>query len=242
MAKNDESIPIEDSVDSVEVDEFEVEYFDATQGPHFASEAGAEYMEVDLAVLGSAYAEEFSATGCAIGYAPIEGDATITASAVPLIKVDGDAVFKQAYASAFIAGGAIDMKQAATPVMLTRAAELEQSATCLMIAGETAVERSAVGVLISGRASISDDSRVLISTKAAIIIALAVLGGFGLVALVMVLGAQQVASKRPRFHMPEQFRGLAEQVRGFDPHAASSWLEQRANQFRSMAEARKAAR
>lgn len=227
--------------ESAEVAEVGVEYIDAESGPHFAAEVEADYMEVDLALIGSAYAEDMSVTGCAIGYAPIEGDAEITASAVPLMRINGDAVFKQAYASAFIASGMVDMKQAATPVMLTREAELEQSAAALMVAGDVVVQRSAVGIVLSGKTHISEDSRVLISTKAAIIIAIAILSGFGIVALLMVLGAREVASKRPRLQLPEQLRHLPEQVRHIDPHAMSSWFEARAEQVRRMAaEARRA--
>ncbi|MEI7815069.1 MAG: hypothetical protein WCJ13_09790, partial [Coriobacteriia bacterium] len=69
--------------------------------------------------------------------------------------------------------------------------------------GESAVTNGFVGVLLTPQANIAEDSRVLIGTKAALIIAAALLGGFGLVAVVMALGVRRVMSWRPQINVPQ---------------------------------------
>lgn len=138
-----------------------------------------------------------NASTSAIGFARVDGDAQVRLSAVPLLVAKGDAEFRQAYASAFIAGGTVSVSQGGAPMIAGRSVSVERGAGVAVVAGEATVRRGLIGVLLAKDARLSEDSRVLLSTKAALIIALALLGGFGLVAAGLVLGAKRIAEWRP---------------------------------------------
>ncbi len=159
-------------------------------------------------------------TASAIGLANVEGDAHISVSAVPIVRTSGGATFSQAYASAVIVGGDMQIHQAAAPVIVGKSLDATQVGAALMITGDTDIKRSTVGILLSRNANVSDDSRVLISTKAALIIAAAFLGGFAFVAIAMVMSARRVSQWRPHFDIPK----LSEVL---DVPQVQSWLKKR---------------
>jgi hypothetical protein len=97
----------------------------------------------------------------------------------------------------------MDITQAGAPLIIGKQLNVEQGGALVMLTGESTVTNGFVGVLLSPKATISEESRVLISTKAALIIAAALLGGFGLVALVMVLGVRRVMTWRPQITVPQ---------------------------------------
>jgi hypothetical protein len=70
------------------------------------------------------------------------------------------------------------------------------------VTGDADIKSSWVGIVISAKTTVSEDSRVLISTKAALIIALALFGGFGLVALAISLGVRRIMHWRPSISLP----------------------------------------
>ena len=72
----------------------------------------------------------------------------------------------------------------------------------MLVTGEADVKHSWVGIVIAPKATVSEDSRVIISTKAALIIAAAVLGGFGLVALAFALGMRRVVRRGATLPLP----------------------------------------
>lgn len=185
--------------------------------PHATGTVESESLQANLSAIGTAHTGSLTATGSAIAIASVDGDATVSLSAVPILKVDGDASFKQAYASAVLASNSLSVKQGGSPVMLARSLEVTQGGSVAMIAGEADVRQSYVGVLLSPKATLSEDSRVLVGPKAALIIAAAILGGFGLVALVMVLGAKRVAQWRPRIDLSHVKPWIAERQK---------WLQQ----------------
>jgi hypothetical protein len=101
-----------------------------------------------------------------------------------------------------IVSGETKVHQAASPLIIGRVVDASQSGACAVLAGEANVTRSWVGMVLSGKTTVSEDSRVIISTKAAMIIALALFGGFGLVALVGWMGVRKVTSWRPTINVP----------------------------------------
>lgn len=161
-----------------------------------------ERVEASLSAIASATTDELSATGSAVGMAKVGGDVHAQLSVLGLTTASGNAELHQSYASAFVAGDTMSVSQAAVPLGLARTITFEQSGAIVAASGETTVHRSFVGLLLSGRTEVAEDSRVLVGTRAAVIIACALLGGFGLVALAIFVGAKRVSNWRPTIKLP----------------------------------------
>jgi hypothetical protein len=173
-------------------------------GPLAARKIMGDDVQANLSAMGSVQAGSLSATGSAIGAASIDGDATITASFVPALLSRGDTTIQQSYASAMIVGGSgnTSVHQAASPLIIGKTMDISQAGAVALVTGEADVKSSWVGIVLAPKATISEDSHVLISTKAALIIALAIFGGLGLVALAVTLGVRRVMNWRPTINVP----------------------------------------
>jgi hypothetical protein len=173
-------------------------------GPLAARRLVGDDVQANLSAMGSVQAGSLSATGSAIGAASVDGDATITASFVPALLMRGDATIQQSYASAMIVGGNgnTSVHQAASPLIIGKTMDVSQAGAVALVSGDADIKRSWVGIVLAPRVAISENSRVLISTKAALIIALAVFGGLGLVALAVTLGVRRVMAWRPTLTLP----------------------------------------
>ncbi len=170
--------------------------------PHVAGHIEGPDVQASLSAVGTVRAEEFEAVGSVVGFTAAGGDATITASCAPIVHAKGDIHVRQAYTSAVIAGSDMEISQALAPIIVGKQLSVNQGGGVVMLSGESQVSNGFVGVLLTPKASISDDSKVLLSTKAALIIAAALFGGFALVAVVMVLGARRIMSWRPSISVP----------------------------------------
>ena len=173
-------------------------------GPIAAMKLDSESVQANLSAVATVNAGSLSATGSAIGAASVDGDATITASMVPALITRGDTTVQQSYASAIIVGRGATTKvhQSATPMIVGRTVDVTQSAAGTILAGDADVKNSWVGIVISPSTKVSEDSKVIISTKAALIIGAFLLGGFGLVALAFALGVRRVTRWRPSLPHP----------------------------------------
>lgn len=188
---------------------------------HVAGTVSATSVQANLSAVAHVTAEEFEAVGSAVAFATAGGDAVITASATPLVYAKGDVHIRQSYASGVLAGGDMDISQAGAPVIIGKKLSVNQGGGIVMLAGEAQVSNGFVGVLLAPKATISDDTKVLMSTKAALIIAAALFGGFALVAVVMTLGVRRVMSWRPTINVPglpemPDFSRIAQQLRHRD--------------------------
>ena len=190
--------------------------------PHVSTQLDAPSLQASLSAIGTVHTEQFEAVGSAVGFASVDGDATITASASPIVHAKGDIHVRQAYTSAVVAGGTVDMSQSLAPIIVGKKLSVNQGGGVVMLAGEAKVKNGFVGVLLAPSATVSEDSRVLLSTAGALIIAAALLGGFAIVAAVMVIGARRILSWRPAVHMPDvhvpampDFAAMAEKIRKY---------------------------
>jgi len=170
------------------------------------SSLDADYAEVSLSAIASTTAGVLDANGSAIGLARIDGDVDITFSAVGLATVQGNASLSQSYVSGFVASDNLNVSQAATAAALARTITFEQGGAAVAVSGDTTVRRGFVGLLLSGKTDIAEDSRVLISGWGLAVLAVAVLGGFGIVALAMGHGAHRLAEIGKNVHLPEWAR------------------------------------
>lgn len=182
-------------------------------GPALISKVNAEDLQATFSAVGQVATGSLEATGSALGMTTVEGDATLTASAAPLVFSHGDATVQQSYASAVIAGGGAftRIRQSAAPVMVGKTMEIEQSAAVAMVTGDAKLKKSWVGIIVAPSVDVSDDSRVLIETRGALIIAASILGGFALMTLAMVFGFRR-ASNRLRSRMSP--RNIAASIPG----------------------------
>ncbi len=170
---------------------------------HIAGTLESERLQANLSAIATAQTGSLEAVGSAVGFANVSGDASLTASAAPIVYAKGDISVRQCYTSAVLAGGDMDISQAGAPLIVGKKLDVSQGGALVMLSGESMVSNGFVGILLTPKATVADDSRVLIGTKAALIIAAALLGGFGLVALVMVLGVRRVMSWRPQINVPQ---------------------------------------
>ena len=159
-------------------------------------------LQASLSAIAHASVHDFEAVGSAVAFATAGGDAVITASMTPLVYAKGDVHIRQSYTSAVLAGGDMKISQAGAPVIIGKKLSIEQGGGIVMLAGEAEVNHGFIGVLLAPKATISDDTKVLLSTKAALVIAAALFGGFALVALAMTLGVRRVMSWRPQINVP----------------------------------------
>lgn len=176
---------------------------DREPAPFIAGSYAAEALQANLALVGTVTADDvqanlsavlmakadwFESIGSAVAIASVEGDAEINTSAVPLLIAKGDIDFHQAYASAVVAGAAVNVHQGGSPFMLAKQLKIEQGAGAVIVAGEATVERSFVGFILARNANVSEDSRVLLDGKSAAIIAAGLFGGLGLLAFSLMRG------------------------------------------------------
>jgi hypothetical protein len=169
---------------------------------HVSGALESETVQANLSAIATAQAGSLEAVGSAVGFANVTGDATLTASAAPIVYAKGNISVRQSYTSAVLAGGDMDISQAGAPLIIGKQLDVQQGGALVMLSGESTVTNGFVGVLLSPKATVSEDSRVLIGTKAALIIAAVLLGGFGLVAIVMALGVRRVMTWRPQINVP----------------------------------------
>lgn len=163
--------------------------------------AEADTINVTASAIASARTQSLTTTGSAVGLAQVEGDAHISLSAVPLVVAKGDAEFRQAYASAFIASNEVSVTQGGAPLIMGRSVSVKTGGAGAIMAGEANVSHGWVGLLLAKDATIAEDSRVVFTTKAALIIAVALLGGFGLVAVGVYFGARRLSQWRPNISL-----------------------------------------
>jgi hypothetical protein len=183
--------------------------------PHIAAHVEAPVLRANLSAIASAETDELEATASAVGLVKVAGDANVSASWVPAIIAKQNISFQQGYASAVIAGNETHIKQGGAPIIIGRTMEIDSGGGVLLVGGDVSVKNGFVGVVLSRNTAVSEDSRVLLGTKGAMIIAAAILGGFGLVAVVMALGVKRVVEWKPNFQLPEMpdWDALGEKLR-----------------------------
>jgi hypothetical protein len=168
------------------------------KAPHVTDRVEAKDMRASLSAMVSAEAEQLDATASAVGVASVEGDADVGTSFVGVVSAKGDTTIHQSVAGAVIGGESVSVSQGGSPVLISRAISMNTGAGGAILAGEANVQRGWIGVLLTPKATISEDSRVLIGPAAALILSVAVLGGFGIAAYFAARGAKRMLAWRPQ--------------------------------------------
>jgi hypothetical protein len=163
--------------------------------------ANAQSISATGSAIATARTSSLTTTASAVGLAQVDGDSTVSLSAVPLMVTRGNAEFKQAYASAFIAGGDVSVSQGGAPLIAGKTVDIEMGGGGVLLAREARISHGWVGVLLSADAEISDDTKIVMTTRIAMILVAALLGGFGLVALGLYFGARRLSEWKPDFRL-----------------------------------------
>lgn len=124
---------------------------------------------------------DVDANASLIGAANAEHDMVISKSAVLIANIEGNVDIDRSFADVIVAGD-VTGENFGTAVLVTRAAD---------------IQRGWVGLAITPNLQVSEDSRVIIGPKAALIIAIALFGIFGIMMMLMYEAAHRVMSWRP---------------------------------------------
>ncbi|MDZ4170183.1 MAG: hypothetical protein U1E26_11115 [Coriobacteriia bacterium] len=159
--------------------------------------ADASTLSASGCAIGAAKTGTLEAMGSAIGMATVEDGFVSRFSVTPLTWAKGDASITQSYASALVAGGTVEMHQSLAPVVAGRVVHVTTSGSGAVVASQAEVNGGFVGIVLAGRTELSDNTRVMFGTRAALIIGAALLGGFGLIAIAVVIGVRRLAALGP---------------------------------------------
>ncbi|MDO8963424.1 MAG: hypothetical protein Q7W30_02915 [Coriobacteriia bacterium] len=151
-----------------------------------------EVMEAHMTAIAAVDTNEFSANQSAVATASVEGDAYLNTSAVGMMTTDS-ATVRQSLAGAISSETDVMVTQSAVPLIIAKKVDLDSSASCMVVATEATAARSWVGLLAARNATLSEDSRVIIDWKAALILGACLLGGFGIIAVGVFFGARRIA-------------------------------------------------
>jgi len=163
--------------------------------------ANAQSISATGSAIATARTNSLTTTASAVGLVQVDGDSTVSLSAVPLMVTRGNAEFRQAYASAFIAGGDVSVSQGGAPLIAGKTIEIEAGGGGVLLARKASISHGWVGVLLATDAQLSEDTKVVMTTRIALMIMAALLGGFGLVALALYLGARRLSEWKPDFRL-----------------------------------------
>lgn len=161
-----------------------------------------EIMEASMSAFGSVVCDEFDGRYSAIGSASVAGDAELGGSLVGAINAESVAL-RQGVAGAMVVSGDAAISQGCAPMVIAQSVEMESSGACMVVTGDASVARSWVGFMAARNATVSDDSRIIIDTRAGLIIGGLLFGGLGLLAVAVYLGARRIAERVPHLpHLP----------------------------------------
>ncbi len=103
----------------------------ATVSMSAVNAVNADTVSAAASAIATAKTGSLDATGCAVGLAQVDGNATISLSAAPIVSAKGDATFRQAYASAFISGGDVSISQGGAPLIIGREITIDTGAAAV---------------------------------------------------------------------------------------------------------------
>lgn len=148
-------------------------------------------LQTNLTAIASAETGELDASQSAIASLTTHGDAHVSTSAIGLLNGVTTNV-TQSVAGAVIADANATVVQSVTPAIVARHVDVANSASAVTVADDVNATRTWIGLMAARNATLSQDSRVLIDWKGAIILGLVLLGGFGMVAVVVWFAGRRV--------------------------------------------------
>lgn len=166
-------------------------------------------LQASMTAIASADTGELDASKSAIASLTAHGDTYVSTSAIGML--DGVNVeMHQSMAGAVIADANASVHSSAAPVVIARNVDLVSSGSAVTVASEVTAAGSWIGLMAARNATLSEDSRVILDWKGALIIGLCLMGGFGLLALAVWFAARRVIGAlldlRDNLHIPDLSR------------------------------------
>lgn len=163
-------------------------------------------LQTSMTAIASAETGELDAAQSAIANLTTHGDANVSTSVIGLLNGVTTNV-KQSLAGAVVADANASVSQSVTPAIVARHVETTGSASAVTVAEDVTATKSWIGLMAARNATLSEDSRVIIDWKGAIILGLFLLGGFGIVAVVAWFASRRVvgalADVRDNLRLPD---------------------------------------
>ncbi len=170
----------------------------APEAAHVVDKVRAEAMRANMSAIMTADVEDLRTAGTAIGVATVGHDLELTTSAAALVSAKGDVTMHQAGAWALIGGGDVSVSQGGSWVVVAKDYSVETGGNGVVAAAEANVSHGFVGFLLAPRATLSDDSRVIIDSKGALIIGAAFVLGLFILGLFGARAARGALAWRPK--------------------------------------------
>ncbi len=127
-----------------------------------------------------------------------DGDVEVGTSCVGIVNAEGGATITQSGVGAILARADAQATQVGSAAIVANSVSGDRIYNVATVASDVTVSRSWIGVALSPRMQVSDDSRVIVGPLAALIIVVALLGVFGIVAAVGVVAAKRALAWRPK--------------------------------------------
>lgn len=146
----------------------------------------------------NAVPENDSVKTAIVGTVTSAQDVEISTSCIGVVNAQGSASVSQTGAGAIIARGDVAATQSGAAALFANSVAGDHTYSAVTVASDVAVSRSWIGIALSPKMQVSDDSRVIVGPVAALIIVVAALGVFGVVAAFGVLAAKRALAWRPK--------------------------------------------
>jgi hypothetical protein len=159
-------------------------------------------MHASMTAIATVNAEEFEASQSAMGAVSVEGDASLSGCAIGLVSAESVGIH-QGGAGVLVVDGDTSVDQGGALMMVSSTAGVEHGGVGVLVANEANLARSWVGFMAARNATLTDDSRVVIDTRGALIIGGLLFGGLSFIAIAVFIAGKRIASRIPRLpHLP----------------------------------------
>lgn len=129
-------------------------------------------------------------------------DATLTTSLAGLVNAQGDVELNQGGAGAVVAQGSVALTQGGAAAIFANKVNADSSGSAVLMGSDVTVSNGWVGFAVASNMQVADDSRVIIGTRGALIIAAAIFGVFGIAAAMALVAGRRVMQWRPKVPVP----------------------------------------
>jgi hypothetical protein len=134
----------------------------------------------------------------ALGSLASERDVSVSMSCAGIVNSQGEASVDQSGVGAIIAQGPVQATRSGAVAIVASNLSGDHAYSAVAVGSDVSLSKSWVGVALSPRMQVSEDSRVLIGPIAALIIAVAIFGVFGIALALGVVVVRRAMTWRPK--------------------------------------------